>query len=391
MWGNMDSLIKMKQALMLFILSFFVVFLVYISNGTFSSANLDEDFLLLKNYSSNFSGDIVRVYDYSDEVSNDKYKVQVVAFDSKEKLFEWIIPKVENSLDNFSINENIVFIEENRNYFFWTNENKVIKVSIVESENPDLELLFNNVKPIDKKNYPKKLLINYLEQYESDCTVKGCYDDSVELEEKKREWRLWFLRPPRDIKDYRYYTDFIDKCPKSENELEKIRKKLFLSNGESEEIWKYCQDKEIYVIGGAEIPAQLKLCGKEIYNYLKTEGIAEYPPKIILDECILRQEFSETYYNVDSNDFNSFFVERDESLLKKIKLLDEVKDLQESEQISGRMEEILKEKRLNKNKSFVAEDSSSEFNDQTVDLSINQRLIYIKGGKKTESGSVWFE
>ena len=160
---------------------------------------------LVKKYNSSrefFQG--LTVYDYVDNSTNSRFKVQIIKFEDNAKLNSWIKNKVEENSGNLEVNGQIVFIDKNKKYVFWRNNN--IFIQIITGNTSDLRSVLD-LRQIGSGEFNIPLIRNYLLEYSSGCTLTNkCIIKSSDelLNEKIKEGLKWFENPPDDVKNSNY-------------------------------------------------------------------------------------------------------------------------------------------------------------------------------------------
>lgn len=373
-----------KKILILLVLLFTVLSIVYVSSQDLTDISLKQtsQVILIKEYNLDLKDSkSTIVMDYLDKNSQSKFKVQIKEFENEKKLNSWLRNKVENSFNNYTINTNLVFVDENKNYAFWRSGNLSIQIIAIKKGLSEEEELIS-ISELRKESpvFPDSLFNEYLEKYPSNCNDEGCLTEQALKEQLVQKANDWFRQNAAKIKSSNYYKDGIIFCPSNDSRFIKIQEEYLLTDEEIEQFRIHCKDNKSFEIKGADPSEELKECGKEIDNYIKENNLLTYDDEITLEECLHRESYAKEHKSLSSEDINLVFTKRNIYILEEIRFLKNLKE-KNNEKVKELVDKSIKDKIEKRNKLHGFTEENNE-NKATHINSTNNRI---------NIGRYWFE
>ncbi len=315
----MDKLAKVKTLVICLGLLLVMFSIVYASENVFSISEKKQDNLvLLTSHFSNSSDRFksFKAYDYIENNSKEKYKVQIIEFGSEDELNNWIKPKIENSAENTLLINKSIFFNRNESYIFWISGVNFVKMLTKEEENKS-ETIKTNAKN-NEISFPETLVSDYLLKYPNDCTNNGCFSESFIFQNKIYKGLKWFSENSEKTINPNRYIGGGGKCPNTEEKFERIEKDFFLDKSEIALVREDCEKNMFYEIKGLEFSDDVKRCIGEIDTYIRNNTIGNYDNEIVWEECSRRTSFLENNKDFSLREIDGVFENRNEKILRVI-------------------------------------------------------------------------
>jgi hypothetical protein len=261
----------------------------------------------------------IRVLRYENQEEGSAVYVQLIYFSEGVTVYDldyWVTRHVRDSNDVLEFGDDLIYVE-NSKYAFWRNGDMYVQVEETRTgsspEDPE-----EFVTSEGNDNFEESIILEFLEEYPSECNKYGCVPMAIEDFKK-----MYPFEEPEDLFQLtNSYGVLLTWCPEDAT-FSSIKEKLDMLEGairtditdeEINAMVEECEEKDSFTIDGRSITDDIREC----FDYMNS--LVKLPDEDALQECEMRKYFNErfnedTVEDYDQELFDSLFEERDRELI----------------------------------------------------------------------------